>query len=133
MHVFMHVRHCVLCFLPRGTKSWDLVCSLIMETYQLILSECTSSQCSGREEIEKQVITTHTNTTEGVYSVNHLCTMCCVSVHIIIPCVMFTLHVWAFVCSSLACRGNAAMRQLDLNVNDSTVPTYGLGRHECTS
>ena len=71
----MHVRHCVQCFLPRGMQSCDQVYIVInihvyfkMKTYELIRSECVSSQCNRREEIEKQVITTHTNTTEGTYS-----------------------------------------------------------------
>ena len=44
----------------------------IMATYdELIRSECTSTQCSRREEIEKKIITTHTNTTKGVLESFH--------------------------------------------------------------
>ena len=51
-----------------------------METYKLVRSECTSPQGSRRGKIEKQVVTTYRNTTEGVYSVKrYRCYQCCSS------------------------------------------------------
>ena len=51
--------HCMLGIVYSiSLKSWE--CSYVyfkMETYFLIRSECTSAQCSRREEIEKQVNT----------------------------------------------------------------------------
>ena len=71
--------HCMLGIVYSiSLKSWE--CSYVyfkMETYVLIRNECTSAQCSRRKEKKKQVVTTHTNTTEGVYSVK-----CMFSLHV---------------------------------------------------
>ena len=94
---------------PRGIQSCDQVrshkyqCIFQMETYKLIKSECTSSQCSRRVEIKKQVITTHTNTTEGAYSVKCYCSYQCYSsfvYHVLCDHSQCFSHVSCFYCMS---------------------------------
>ena len=86
--------HCMLGIVYSiSLKSWE--CSYVyfkMETYILIRSECTSAQCCSREEIEKQIITTHTNTTEGVYTVE--------SFHYILG-IEYSISLKSWECSSV--------------------------------